>query len=276
MMKVNYRLSCLQPVTNSPLTTIKVGQEFDLALYTQDLRDPNLGLIRGVFAAYVNIQYNKSLTSVRTYEVQSLTFPPSMPLIGGFFVRILGRVIGPISYDNSTLLSRQNTAKNIQNSINNALGLNKVSVINSSRNATYDVKYSGYPDIVEPLILTGPPDIIVSEKVLANSQVAFFNSFQFSQNYPNGKSVVDSDTGINALGAFTGSFTGLGPFELEVVRVRMVSKSVGIQNFILDINVSHPMDDTLVYGNWAANPPEYSEVADNEISLLSTSINITN
>jgi len=73
-MKVNYTVKCFASGTNTQITSIKVGQKFDLVLLVQDLRpagtyfNPNYGLTlnkaRGVFAAYTDILFNQNLVQV--------------------------------------------------------------------------------------------------------------------------------------------------------------------------------------------------------------------
>jgi hypothetical protein len=72
-MKVNYSIKCYTPNTTNILTKIKNGEEFDLALLVQDLRPEGTyqswdgqtkDLIRGVFAAYCDILYNKNYSRI--------------------------------------------------------------------------------------------------------------------------------------------------------------------------------------------------------------------
>jgi VCBS repeat-containing protein len=68
---VEYQIRTLKPGTNDEITSVQDGQDFDLAVYVQDLRidrtDPT-----GVFAAYLDIGYEDTLTSVRVAEIQSV------------------------------------------------------------------------------------------------------------------------------------------------------------------------------------------------------------
>jgi hypothetical protein len=101
--------------------------------------------------------------------------------------------------------------------------------------------------------------------------------------YVNGKQFVPSSTGIAAVGAFDG-FSEIGTELLEVCRVRctaqwpdgvasgvtQISRSLGLSFATLP----HPQCDTLVLGNWGANPPEQSDVALAEIVASGLTITV--
>jgi hypothetical protein len=72
-MKVAYQLSACQIGTNTKLTAMTVGQSFDLVLTVQDLRPSGTWtddhgvkkpLVRGVFAAYCDVLYDKHLAKL--------------------------------------------------------------------------------------------------------------------------------------------------------------------------------------------------------------------
>jgi hypothetical protein len=72
---VRYTLKCFNPGTNNVVTGVKSGEEFDLAVLVKDLRgdgeyfntalNAEMPLVRGVFAAYLDILYNKVLTPIK-------------------------------------------------------------------------------------------------------------------------------------------------------------------------------------------------------------------
>jgi len=267
--KVNYTLTTVAPGTNTPLSAVSFGKEFDLVLSTQDVRpNPNGDLIRGVFAAYIDVLFNSAIVKPRTYEVQSIFIPNTTPVEAKLYIRFGYYFVGPIPYNNRTSSTKSTTAKAIQNALNSHLGTNKVSVAfaYAAGGTIYNVTFVGYPDADVPLMACAPPQITVTEKYKGGSVSAFSTGLTYSSNYPNGKAGKPTDYGIHALGAFSGNFGGLGESLLEVVRVRMVAKARGQADFSLWLSdIEHPQYDTLVYGNLAANPPEESEVADDEI-----------
>ena len=69
---VEYVVRTLAPGTMTPITSILAGREFDLELRVRDLRNDG-NKSRGVFAAYVDLLYDKSLAKVRVPEIQSIT-----------------------------------------------------------------------------------------------------------------------------------------------------------------------------------------------------------
>ena len=74
---VSYTVSCCTIGTSTKLTTMPVGQVFDLVFQVQDLRpngtwiDDNgvkLPLVRGVFAVFCDINYDKTKASILYYD----------------------------------------------------------------------------------------------------------------------------------------------------------------------------------------------------------------
>jgi len=280
--RVLHRVAVVSPGTSTPITSVKVGQEFDLVLYTQDLRpNPNGDRIRGVFAAYTDVLYDKLYASVRTYETQTLSFPQSLPLVGNVTLKVFGILFGPIPYNNSNALTKANTAKSIANLLNSRFGAGKftVNVAYAPTSYNYVVKFAGYPDVDEQTITASPPQVVVTETLKGNSAAAFFNSFQYSSDYPNGKLANNQIDRIDALGAFSGSFTGLSTNPYEVVRVRMVARVSGTTSFTPSVaDMEYPQQLTLVYANLviADDPNETnSEVAASDIVVQGVDLTIT-
>jgi len=280
--RVLHKVAVVQPGTSTPITSVKVGQEFDLVLYTQDLRpNPNNDRIRGVFAAYTDVLYDKLYSSVRTYEVQAITFQPVVPLVGTLTLRVLNTVVGPIAYNNSNALAKANTAKAIQNTLNAKFGTGKfvVTIGEPFSSTKYNIKFAGYPDVDQQPIMTNLPQVFVTETLKGNSEAAFFNSFQYSSDYPNGKLAHNEIDRIDALGAFSGSFGGLSTNPYEVVRVRMVARVSGKTSFTPSVaDMEYPAQLTLVYANLliADDPNETnSEVAASDIVVQGVDLTIT-
>lgn len=63
--RVAYSLRAYAPGTSEPIEAVKAGGEFDLAMVVQDLREPVERMHRGVFAAYVNVNYDKRKAELR-------------------------------------------------------------------------------------------------------------------------------------------------------------------------------------------------------------------
>lgn len=275
--KVSYVVQTVAPNSNNVISSIPVNQEFDLVLSTQDLRpNPNGNLLRGVWAAYIDILFDNSLVKPRTYEVQSIFIPSNLPLNSHFYIRFGWNLIGPISYNKTTPSTNSVTAKAIQTAMNAVLGANKVFVGwgYAPGGTKYNVTFVGYPDTDVYGMACSPPQITVTEKYKGGSVDAFVTGLSYSSNYPNGHAGIPNSHGIHALGGFA-SFTPLGEHLIEVARVRMVAKAKGVVTFAPWLSdIEHPAYNTLVFGNLAANPPENSEVNDDEILAAIYTLNI--
>lgn len=102
----------------------------------------------------------------------------------------------------------------------------------------------------------------------SNSRLRFFNAFVFKAPYRNGMQAFDDPDGITRLGAFQGLSFGGDTEPHEIVRGRMVAIGTGPVTFSTKLTgLRYPLDDTLVYGNLAANPPEQSFVKSEEMIL---------
>lgn len=109
----------------------------------------------------------------------------------------------------------------------------------------------------------------------SNPRLRFFNAFLFSPDYRAGKQAVEAPDGVARLGGFRGLTFGGDNEPAEVCRVRMTATGMGQVTFAVKLaRVLYPMDDTLVYGNLAANPPEQSHVRPSEIILGRCLLNI--
>ncbi len=279
--KVKYTLRCFDGLGNE-VTEINDGKEFDLVLFAQDLRPEGeynyngdiRALLRGVYAAYVDVLYNEANSPIKGNEVQTISFTSRQRGTVKFTAN--NRISRQLSYNVTTGPQRELTRLNLQSILDELLGKNVVTVKLASNNS-YNVNFLIPGDVHE--LKSNNPLVKVAETFKG---LVFFDAFKFSPQYQNGKSARDDFNAIRGLGAFFSGNTSLGAGieEVEVVRVRMVAKlmpaqNIAIQNFVLDLSkLTHPMDDTLVMGNWAANPPENSDVEPFEIVCAGTSLRI--
>lgn len=168
-----------------PISEVTVGQEFDLALLCQDLREPGIyeyageerELVRGVYAAYCDVVWDKSKVAVK---------------------------------------------------------------------------------------LAPTP----------NARLRFFNAFLFAPEYRSGPQAIEAPDGFMRTGAFRGLSFGGDTEPHEFVRCRMVATGMGRVVFETKLTRLRPGDDTLVYGNLAANPAEQSWVQPSEIVLGRCLLNV--
>jgi hypothetical protein len=94
--KVGYTAAVCQPGTATKLTTVAVGQTFDLVLYVRDLRPAGTWVdyrgttqmkVRGVFAAFCDVHYDKALAAPAYFSTETdtvkyldcFTFTPRYP-----------------------------------------------------------------------------------------------------------------------------------------------------------------------------------------------------
>jgi hypothetical protein len=151
---------------------------------------------------------------------------------------------------------------------------------------------SGPIKVGTPFVLTvytrdmrQPPSGLIRGVFSACCNVAFdgalispahvLNPVQFGPAYPNQQRAAAYAGGISRLGAFA-SFNGLGSLYVVLARIQMVAVKVGTTNVGINFdNLIYPMDDTLVYGNYAAIPPEIdSYVPPESIDTIPTTVQV--
>jgi hypothetical protein len=265
-----------------PITSIRAGQDFYVRLRVADLR--GVGNSGGLFSAYTDLLYDKSLGSVAPGEHDQINLPvPLNPDFStgtkGTFTLTVGSVTtAPINFDTTLDLTvpgtvDPNTAA-IQNALNAALP-HPVTVITDTVNTPYSyvVLFSNQADVNvnQPPMTASLPSVVTSTLVDGDQ---FFAGVQYSLKYPNGQSANDAADRIDELGAFAGSNpTGSSP--VEVLRVHMIAtlptgQASATAAFTPDFtNIETPSHDTLVFGNNAAVP--YSQVTTSPGSILVTS-----
>jgi hypothetical protein len=281
--KVNYTVRCFAPGSINSLSNVKVGQKFEVALSTRDLRsngtyfNTHLGrtvnLVRGVFAVYIDIGYDQKLSEVQVPEVQVLSiFAPS----GGTMNLTVGdKTTYTFTYYHISPSYIAYTAISIENALNSILGPGSVKVTNVPGTNQYRIVFVGLANKDIPTIISNRSNITVHEALKGdlNDNASFLNSLKFNGVYTNGKGASYGIDRISRLGAFAGTFE-LSTSEYEVVRVPMVAKlpegvDFATQIFTPDFaSLIYPYDYTLVYGNLAANPPEQSEVLVEETEVV--------
>lgn len=295
MKKVRYSLVCYKSGTNEVIDFIKVGQDFDLAFNASDIRPTINNNLRGVFAAYTDILYNKKLVDVRAAEVQLITFNrsvrngtfkltvPSSVRTSTNIWNIFGKTktTSAIQFDNRNLGGIIRTNQNIENALNDILGPGSVKVNVVSNGLTYAVKFIGFYDVDRTLMKSNVSNVTVKELIKGDTNLpaSFLSGVTFSEFYTNMKTGADAPDRLDNLGAvFTGNlwWSGVGSdVTLEVARIRMLAKNMGSLPFTLDLtDVPRPTYETLVLGNVGANPPEGSKVLPEEIDLVNTWLTI--
>jgi hypothetical protein len=104
----------------------------------------------------------------------------------------------------------------------------------------------------------------------------FVVCFTFAARYPNNHLAADAADRIDNVGAFASAACGNQSLT-EVWRVRMTAKAAGSLVFYPDVSaVPHPQQNTLVYGNDSAIPPEPSYVAVEEIVTVPCAVTVSN
>jgi len=148
-----YTVVALAAGTDTPITSIQAGQDFDLEILIEDLRtdgNPN----RGIFSAYTDMVYDKALSHVRVGEVQSVTFTGSgsatLTLPGGTPI-----TVGPFNFAAGSVTNRNNTLTALQNAFN-ATSLGSKVIVSNVKSSTgaltdqYSIWWSGEMDVNQP------------------------------------------------------------------------------------------------------------------------------
>jgi hypothetical protein len=232
---VRYTVEAVLPGTNDPVTNITVGRDFEMRMLVEDLRDdgnPN----RGVYAAFTDLMYDKSLAKVRVYEVQTLSILGAAPATGTFTLTLgPGQTTAPITYSKVNNPGRQATAIDIENKLNNLLGAGSVTVNWNSPGNAYQIRFSGLPDIDHPNLQVAPSGItLVNETAKGDpTNPASFSDAFISRDLPGTTGTAGPfDIDVTAIDAFDridemGGQRGLdappGNIQTEVVRVRMTA-----------------------------------------------------
>lgn len=266
-MKAKFSLGTFSPGTGAGV--VKVNTPFDLLVVVQDLRpngtyffnDVEKPLIRGVYAAYMNVLFNKELVGLATVEQQTIRFVSGMPM-GMLRLQYAGKTIG-IQYDNRNLTSRGATASKIAKAVNLAMGFNLVTCRVGSQVNTYLVSFTGQPGVDEKQIRSLTKGVVVSTTMNGDefNPMALNKCFTFSPLYQNGITVNNllDNTGFMLGSFFSGDFSrGLGTNPIRLCTVSMIAKKVGVVEFTPNINVEVPIYAPLLFGNIAAQKEEES------------------
>jgi Bacterial cadherin-like domain/Dockerin type I domain/Bacterial Ig domain/Cadherin-like domain len=305
--RVRYTVQTLAPGTDTPISTVQAGQDFDVQIVVDDLKNdgnPN----RGVFAAYSDLGYDKSLSKVRVAEVQIVT-------VGGAGTATLtlgGQTTAPFqvvttAQGSPPVPARAFNATQIQTALNTTLGANTVFVSPTSTSGafSYYVWFVGQYDVNQAKLsgaaASGTATVTVRDAAdnLPTSVIravdgdptiaaSFTEAFR-SRDLPNGDlaspyqnflSAIDASSPdrVDEMGAAAGlAAVGNGPIELLRVRMKAIlpSGDSATQTFIPDFtNNLHPAHDTLVYADASTSPPESTAVANDEIDIISATITI--
>ena len=309
--KVEYVFSAIDPTTGNPTTTVGAGKTFFLVMSARDLRpegtfiddngtptnpndDEERERIRGVYAAYADVLFDRNEVSPAVFEVQNIALPSNST--GTFKLTVNGVDTANIAFD-SRSAGRAGTVTAIQNALNAALGgPGQVVVTNNINN--FRVQFVGQvnvdvaPMTAKDVVFTlGSGTINITEFIKGDptNSDAILNSVTFSSQYLNGPSALNGTNPdrIDELGAFFSGQTsvGAGVGLNEVLRVLMIAKELpdGVSTeqtvFTPDfVNMVRPADDTLVFANLQIQdeePRESQDVLVNQIAFNTLTLTIT-
>lgn len=285
----------LAPGTDTPITTVLAGHDFDLQVLVQDLRNDG-NPSRGVFAAYTDLLYDKSLAKVRVAEVQSLSF--SSPFTGSFTLTLNpGQTTAPIPYNVGTGGGRVALVGAMQSALDATLGPNTVLVSQGAVAGKYDIRFVGQPDVDEPLLQAKDsvtqqpmPNIAITETVKGNPTLAASFTEAFRSRYiglndglpspfQNGLTAIDAADRVDELGATLGTEI-IGNEQVELVRARFKASLPASQNsapmaFTPDVSqIESPIHDNLLLADITKDPPERSYVPPDQILLTAANLTI--
>jgi hypothetical protein len=260
LAQVGYQVHLLPPDGNlagTELTSVSVGQSYDLVVSVRDLRE-NPGPNAGVFAGYVDVGYDSAKTRVQVGEVQRIRIGPftaenpAGSASGSFTLISNGHTTAPITFNSD--VNALAAAAELAIGALNGVGLGNVTVrpdiINGSNEIVLQVRFLNkfYDQNVANLIvasqnLSGPSSPKVSLTYNGDlgsdegAAFAFTESFRSRLGTPafvNGVSAGNQPNLLDDVGAFAG-FTPTGTGLKELVRARMVATAAGSVTFTADV-----------------------------------------
>jgi hypothetical protein len=277
---VQYAIRTLAPGTDTPITSILAGRDFDLQVRVRDLRiDGNKS--RGVYAAFLDVLYDKSLANVRVAEMQRLLVAGA--LSGTFRLSMgPGQTTEPITYDLNSSEGAAAFRGLIETALNNLLGAGTVQV--TSHQGDYLIRFTGQYDFDFPDLTSDIDDILVFEGIKGDptspeSFIEAFRSFDIGLNnglpglYQVSLSAIDAADRIDELGAQVALTTARNNLT-EVTRGRvkaLLPGNVAAQNLVFTPDFTQmvrPIHNTLVLADINATPPEDSLVPNELITAL--------
>ncbi len=276
---------------SAALTSVNVGQDYDLVITVKDLRTGGTG----VYAGFLDVQFPTATTDVEIQELQQVAIPDTATDGGTFRLTLGSQTTADITYNASSL---PGTASAIQSALNATLGAGSVTVTADDLSPTFLVRFQGgkgdqnIPLMTATNISLGAGNtptvsntVTVGEPAAVNgdftSSRAYLNSFRFNSLYTTAKSGQPGTaqvspgpfTGIDdAGGAYSRTAGTLGAAERELWRVRMNAKAGGTVNFVGDTtNELTPFHDTLMFATTGSSSVAVPQA---EISIISTSLTI--
>lgn len=280
---------------SAALTSVNVGQDYDLVVTVKDLRTGGTG----VYSAYLDVQFPTSNTTVEIQELQQINIPDTANDGGTFRLTLGSLTTADITYNASSL---SGTASAIQSALNTTLGAGSVTVVADSLSPNFLVRFQGSKGDQNIALMTATNislgagnaptvsnTITVGEPNPANGDFtsgrAYLNSFRFGTFFGAAKAAQDGQLqatpgpfqGVDDAGGIYPFISGTsGLSEREVWRVRMNAVSGGTVNLTgSTANVTRPFHDTLMFdASGAPVPGNAVPLTQAEISIVSTSINI--
>jgi len=259
---VGYQLHLLPPggaVNGGDLTTVKVGDFYDLAVTVQDLT-PDPGPNAGVLLAYLDIHYDSSKSRVQTTEIQEIDIS-GQPDGGSFSLMFDGQKTADIPFNADPAV----LAANVQTALDglSKIGPGNVAVSRDSYGLT--VAFGGKflcqdaPNMtVASQNLSGAnnPTVSVSYWGDLNDVNGAANAFQEAFRLPPAESryqvffsAIDAPNLLDEVGAADSLFgigAPAGTAPLELVRARMRATGAGTITFTPDVSNMRPGHETYV------------------------------
>ena len=249
------------------------GDDYELRVIVDDLRlagGPD-GNPDGVYAAYMDLLYQKLNTAVEIQEIQTLTFG-NTPEGGTFRLSFNSLTTANIAYANPFQPGNEFViSSNIQAALNTTFGANRflVSPVSAGDATQFSIRFMGQFGDQDVALMTGngagltststsPPfPITVVETVKGvYSAASFLSAFRFGPQYQSGREAKDGQLSpfvdpnrIDEVGSFFTSTTGTtGTAPKELFRVRMNTINGGTVAFTGSLaNIILPNHETLVF-----------------------------
>ena len=291
---VRIRIEAVDVGTNNVINTsnpsgpnfhpITKGADYELRVRVTDLRVGGVdGNPDGVYAAYLDMLYQKLLTNVEIQEIQTVTFGNS-PEGGTFTLSFDANGNGSIEPASETTANITYTvdgsapeitvANNIQAALDTRFGTNRllVSTVSPLDPTVFTVRFMGqFGDRDVPLMTGNPggltptspaPTIAFTETVKGvRDAISFREAFRFSPLYRSGREALDGQIDpfvdanrIDEVGAFFSSTSGtVGAGQKDFFRVRMNTLDAGTVAFTGSVANIQQIHETLVFAGGSEN-----------------------
>jgi hypothetical protein len=250
------------PLSGPDLTTVRLQESFDVVVTVQDLQPDG----QGVFAGFLDIQYDANIAQLRVGEIQTIeigpfsTAQPASSASGEFTIAFGGQTTAPIVYNANAEALAAEIKTRLEALSNVGPGKLQIRASGGGESAlSFQVRFAGtmlgvdVPTMtVASQALAGPsaPGVSIAGNGNLTSDLAFQETWRSRIEpvaYPNVVRGSSQPNLINDVGAVGGLFP-VGTAKRELVRGRFLASQMGSVTFRPDLTERDlPFHDTLLY-----------------------------